>query len=272
MQPPKPNDASSTPHSPDNAPAGSKESGSKESGVGGSRHGQAVTGAFDATTLEVMPSEEVTALHLLRHGEVESLLERAVRGQSDVKLSPDGEHQTRRLVEFMGEHESEPDRIYTSDLQRCRILGEALAERFDLELHTTPRLREQSMGTWEGLPWSRISAEHGKLINDYWDDYANVAPPGGESMRDMQTRVVAFWNEVRTEHTGRRIHFVTHIGVIRALLCELLHHPLEEALRFAPAVASHTSILQSDTGSVLNTLGERPWLYASPGHRAPEPR
>jgi len=45
--------------------------------------GQAAGRAFDPTTTAMMPSEVVTRLVLLRHGEVESFGERVVRGQLD---------------------------------------------------------------------------------------------------------------------------------------------------------------------------------------------
>ena len=47
--------------------------------------------------------------------------------------------------------------------------------------------------------------------------------------------------------------------MIRALLCHWLGLPPGEALRFSPAVASHTEVVVADAGVVVEALGER-WV------------
>ena len=68
---------------------------------------------------------------------------------------------------------------------------------------------------------------------------------------------------VVAERAGQRLWVVTHVGVVRTLLCHLLGVPVSDALRFAPAVASHTGVLHSEAGAVLTSFGERPWLGAT---------
>ena len=77
----------------------------------------------------------------------------------------------------------------TSDLSRCRDLADALSHRLGLQLEAVPALREQHMGTWQGQTWEAITAREGRGVNDYWDDYWNAAPPGGESMAAMAARL-----------------------------------------------------------------------------------
>lgn len=224
--------------------------------------GQAAGRGFDPTTTAMMPSEVVTRFVLLRHGEVESFGERVVRGQLDAALSDEGVSQHARLVAWLREHEAAPDVLLSSDLSRCAQLAALLGEAFGVEPATTERLREQSMGRWQGRTWSDISAEDGPLVTAYWDDYANIAPPGGESLLDLSLRINAWYEEVLVAHAGRTIFVSTHIGVIRTLLCRLLGVAPTDALRFAPAVASSTEVLVSEAGAVLTRLGERPWTWS----------
>lgn len=223
-------------------------------------HGQAAGERFDPTTQEELPSTAVTRLHLLRHGEVESFGERVVRGQLDAPLTERGRGQHRVLAEWLVDCEAAPQRIYTSDLSRCEHLARELETRTGLTAERDPRLREQSMGAWQGRTWGAITREDAARIHAYWNDYVNVRPPGGESLRELSGRVADWWEALRPELEDRRVAVVTHVGVIRALLCHLLDVPAEHALRFAPAVASHTAVLVSDAGAVLAALGERPWL------------
>ncbi len=46
-----------------------------------------------------------------------------------------------------------------------------------------------AFGVWEGKPWSRISKED---IDNWCDNFADFAPTGGESLRQLFQRVVAW--------------------------------------------------------------------------------
>lgn len=225
--------------------------------------GQAAGRAFDPTTTSIMPSEVVSRVLLLRHGEVEDFGKRVVRGQLDADLSGVGVEQHRRLVEWLERHEPKADHLYTSDLKRCSELAARIETIWDVQATVTKLLREQSLGLWQGRTWDDISTEDGPLVTAYWDDYANTAPPEGESMVQMGQRVVAWLNSTLQKHPGDTIAVSTHIGVIRTLLCHLLGVSPSDALRFSPAVASTTEVLISDAGAVVTRLGERPWMWSS---------
>jgi len=222
--------------------------------------GQAAGIEFDSATKGIMPDEEVTRVHLLRHGDVEALEERAVRGQLDLPLSDTGKAQSKQLVDWFVRQGTAPDRIISSDLNRCRDLGKALSTHLGTPLELNPDLREQHMGRWQGQTWEEITKWDAPRVTAYWDDYVKTSPPDGESLQDLTVRVVRWWDEVQSDSRGKTVLVVTHVGVIRTLLCQLMSIPTSNALRFAPATASHTSILSSAAGSVLNSFGERPWL------------
>ena len=224
--------------------------------------GQAFTGVFDAATQRILPADWATHVHLVRHGEVAELTERVVRGQLDAPLSARGVEQGEALARFLARHEPRPDAVWSSDLLRCRALAERVAASSRAPLSIDPRLREQSMGAWEGRTWAAITAAEPAAVTAYWDDYHRARPTNGESFADLEQRVGAWWDEATRAHRGGRIVVVTHVGVIRALLCRALGIAGREALRFAPATASHTKIALSEAGAVVSTIGERPWLAA----------
>ena len=231
---------------------------------GPSTRGQAVTGEFDQHTSNIMPDADVTHVHLLRHGEVELLTERVVRGQLDVELSAEGRRQSSLLASWFARTETKPDAIWSSDLVRCTELGEELSRLTGVALQRSSNLREQDMGAWQGRTWKEITVEDGARVTAYWDDYVNARPRDGESFGDLCKRVYDWWDEEWPELTGRRIVLVTHIGVIRALQCRFLGVELGEALRFAPSVASHSALLLSAAGAVTTSFGERPWTFGAP--------
>lgn len=223
--------------------------------------GQAFTGRFDDATTKILPSSLVTHVHLLRHGEVAEFTKRIVRGQMDVALSPRGVAESSALARWLAAHEPRPDVVFTSDLVRCTELATDVARHSGRTPVVDARLREQSMGAWEGKTWAEITAAEPRAVTAYWDDYYEARPTRGESFADLEQRVLAWWSEMLLNHAGKRICVATHIGVIRAIVCHALGSPPNQALRFAPATASHTSISVSEAGAVVAQAGERPWMF-----------
>ena len=212
---------------------------------------------FDRITRLALPQDQVTHLHLLRHGVVDTGGRRRAYGHTDAPLSEEGHRQAAALVDFACRALPRPAGIISSDLSRCRAIAAPLAERLDVPALYLPALREQHMGDWEWQTWEELTARHEQAVRDYWESYRHAAPPGGESYQGLADRVAGWWRAALPELWGKRWLVVGHIGVIRALLCQLLDHPLDQALRFAPMPGTHTHLLIAATGAVVQVLGER---------------
>jgi broad specificity phosphatase PhoE/nicotinamide riboside kinase len=218
-----------------------------------------------------MVSPVVTHLHLLRHGRVDAGPRRRAYGWTDLPLSVQGQAESALLERFVRTSLPRPSGIISSDLLRCRALAEPLAEALGVPLIVSDQLREQSMGEWEGVAWDDLQAQHDVAVNDYWDDYLNARPPGGESYAELAGRIERWWDTQWDRLEGGRWVMACHIGVIRAIACRLLGLPYSDALRFAPAHASHTHFSVAESGAVLQVLGQTPSLtreqaeqYAAP--------
>lgn len=137
---------------------------------------------------------------LVRHGE--SLLgsQKRFAGHSDTPLTARGRRQLAKLKlpKF--------DRVYSSDLLRCRQTAAAL------HLHAcfTPLLRELDFGAWEGRTHDELlpSARYRKWLRDP----GSTKPPQGESIADMTRRVRRLVARLR----GRSL-LITHAGPIWAV-------------------------------------------------------
>jgi 2,3-bisphosphoglycerate-dependent phosphoglycerate mutase len=141
---------------------------------------------------------------LVRHGE--SLWNAAglLQGRTHaVGLTERGRAQAR-AVEVHG------DRILTSPQRRALETAEILAERCGLPVEQCPELREQSHGVWEG----RSAAVYAPLLAAAGPDWA---PPGGETFRELWTRVRGL------DLTGAVV--VTHGETIRAILTPSADEP-----------------------------------------------
>ena len=105
-------------------------------------------------------------------------------------------------------------RIVSSPADRCRQIAVSLAARLGLELHEDQRIAELSMGDWEGKAWNWIEEHDGERLRLWMEQWQTAAPPGGESLADLEARVRAAGDA--TAGPGRTM-WVTHAGVIRTL-------------------------------------------------------
>ncbi|MEY3883628.1 MAG: hypothetical protein RLZZ379_906 [Pseudomonadota bacterium] len=77
---------------------------------------------------------------------------------------------------------------------------------------------------------------------DVWaDDYANLAPPNGETFSQLHARSKSFVEEMVSHSHGKNILVVTHGGFIRALIAEVLQMPLKRLFRIT---IDHASVTQ----------------------------
>lgn len=180
-------------------------------------------------------------LTLVRHTSLD-IASNICYGQSDVDVSAQFDAERQMLQTKLSKFEF--DAIYASPLQRCHKLAHALCADASLGFSATdikidPRLKELHFGDWEMNTWDEIPRE----IFDVWaNDYANLAPPNGETFTQLQVRAKAFIEDVSSHSHGKNILVVTHGGLIRALIAEVLQMPLKGLFRITIDYASVTQL------------------------------
>jgi alpha-ribazole phosphatase/probable phosphoglycerate mutase len=182
-----------------------------------------------------------TTIDLLRHGDVESGTR--LLGQSDLPLSELGWTQLRAVVDGT----TPPwEHIISSPLQRCANFAVELADRHGLPLVYEKRLMEINFGTWNGRLFSDLYAQEGVAMRRFWDNPAALAVPGGESYPAFETRVATAWNEILETYRGRHCLMLTHGGVIRAILRQVLKFPVERMFQIEVPYACLTRLQQHE--------------------------
>lgn len=152
---------------------------------------------------------------LVRHPETVANVEGRMVGRGDTPLTERGRRQAGLLVAEIVAFE--PEVVWTSPLERARIVAEAAAAASQVPLEVDARLRELDFGQAEGLTWTEIEASG--VPFDYRSSDRPVAP-GGESRSDIERRSAAFADEL-VARGGRHV-VCTHGGVFRAMLVYLL--------------------------------------------------
>ncbi len=161
-------------------------------------------------------------LILLRHGETDWNAEARMQGHRDVPLNDVGRRQAGAAapsVAALG-----PEVIISSDLVRARETAESVAQLTRLEVSTDARLRETSLGLWEGLTRDEVVARWPGGWERWRTASAHSAPPLGESRWQVATRASAVVGELDAGDVERAL-LVAHGGLIVGLTGMLLNLP-----------------------------------------------
>jgi len=173
------------------------------------------------------PSRGGGVLVLVRHGETVGNSSIRLYGATDIDLSPLGEAQLSRAGEALADERF--DRFITSPMLRARRSASIVAEALRAPapaLRVVEALRERNFGDWEGWTIDEV-AERDPAGYERWQTQGlDFSFPGGDSRRDLSSRVVA---ALREDVDGgplfppsERTLAVLHKGIIKVILGELL--------------------------------------------------
>jgi len=157
----------------------------------------------------------------IRHTHVD-IPEMTVYGQTDVPVASTFEEEAAATLANLKALGHKFDKAYTSPLQRAMKLadycGYGDAERDD-------RLKEIFLGDWEMARLDKVGPENMKT---WKENFALIAPPGGEKATDMAKRVVGFLEELKTKPYSN-VAIFCHGGVIMVAGAWAGLYPLEKA-------------------------------------------
>jgi broad specificity phosphatase PhoE len=138
---------------------------------------------------------------------------------------------------------------HCSDLSRAVKSAELIAEPHGLKPVIIPELRERNFGIWEGMSFDEIKEKYPEEFNSWVDNPLKFRPMEGESTIEVRDRAVGALEKILNRNTdnppippldkggqggvtsSESITIVSHGGINRILLCELLGIPLENIFR-----------------------------------------
>lgn len=162
-------------------------------------------------------------IFLLRHGESRSNKERTFGGWSDNPLTELGILQAQSLKKRLGREKIEI--AYCSDLVRTKQTIEQA--NLGCKVVFSKALRERSYGELEGTRWSLLKDPEKYHTDPY------LRPPGGETPKEVQDRVVKYFNRMIAKDRHEKVLVVGHHGSLILLTMHLLGMPLKNWRRLA---------------------------------------
>ncbi|ELR20171.1 phosphoglycerate mutase family domain containing protein [Acanthamoeba castellanii str. Neff] len=169
-------------------------------------------------------------LVLVRHGQAETNLTHAVGRNNHVQLTDMGKEQARKLGQYWREHDVEFDHVFASEAVRATDTAKIFR------------------GEWEGQ-----SANHlfvGETLATYLADPHNFRAPGGESEKEVEERMHAFFDATVLPLYQR---FVQEEEERRAKEGEIGHAEAHKPRELKVAIISHGCGLRCFLRRVLGT-------------------
>jgi len=168
-------------------------------------------------------------LILLRHGQSQWNLENRFTGLTDVPLTISGEKEAKEAGNLINKLSIPIDIIYSSALKRANDTAiiaikqtnqDHLYKNGKLSFIKDPALNERDYGNLVGLNKLETAKKYGDQQVHIWRRSYDIAPPGGESLKNVVERVEPFYKENIKENIkeNKNILIVAHGNSLRALL------------------------------------------------------
>ena len=169
----------------------------------------------------------MTKFILVRHGQSKANEGGYLVGNMEAPLSSLGEKQAKAVSEYILKTYT-VDVVYSSPLSRACDTVKGVADALDLPIITENELREFNFGKWEGLTLEEIKNNFDNGYGKWAKDPGTVVPPDGESMAELQTRVVNKLKEIGKKEDGKTVLIGSHSSVIRAFQCYIQGLPISK--------------------------------------------
>lgn len=200
----------------------------------------------------------MTVLILIRHATNDFVRDGRLAGWTPgVHLNAEGQREADSLAKRLVHLPIEA--IYASPLERAMDTADAIAACHHLPVEVREGLGEGRIGEWTGKSIKEL--QDTEVWKAMQKSPVGVKPPGGESIDEVQARMVAAIDDIRRQHKEGIVAVVSHADPLKAAISHYMGWDLNDFQRIAISPASASVLLVDDETSVLlllNHAGEIP--------------
>lgn len=196
----------------------------------------------------------MTTFFLVRHAVTEHTGKRLSGWMEGISLTDEGRKQAVQVAEGLAG--ASLDAVYSSPIARTLETANVIAERHDLSVQTRRDLGEVEYGGWTNRPLRSLMRTKLWSTVQRWPSAARF--PEGESLREVQVRVLAEIEKIYEKHPKGKVCCVSHGDVIKLILAHYMgvHIDLFQRLVVAPASVSVLSL--SERGPMILSVNAMP--------------
>jgi alpha-ribazole phosphatase len=179
-------------------------------------------------------------IYFIRHTSV-GVSKAVCYGSSDVALSENFVYEKQEVWQkFQKSAANMPSQtvhIYSSPLQRCKLLAEFLAYQISTAspVQLDSRVQEMHFGDWEMKKWDELPIDS---FQAWMTAFTDTKVPNGENLRLLHERTTNFLDFIVQKHekndslSPETVLVFAHAGSIRTMLTQCLGMPVENTFRF----------------------------------------
>ncbi len=196
-------------------------------------------------------------LLLIRHALNDWVGDRLAGWTPGVHLNEEGQAQAAALAQWLAEVPLVA--IYSSPLERAMETAQHLAEARGLVVQVREGLGETRFGDWTGRAIKELQKEELWPVVQVYPGGARF--PDGESLREVQARMVAELDAIRDTHSGQTVAVFSHSDPIKMAVAHYAGLPLDLFQRLTINPASVTALTFTRFGPrlvCLNHTGSLP--------------
>lgn len=202
----------------------------------------------------------MTTFYLIRHGSNDSLPDTLAGRAPGLHLNARGRHQAELIAKSLTG--SGIQNVFSSPMERCRETAMPLCETTGIEPRIATELLEVDFGEWTGRRFAEL-----ETLPEWrqWNTFrSGNRVPGGESMVEVQSRVVSFALKLHGELPDARIALVSHGDPLRSLLLHFLGMPLDfiRRIELCPGSISILSVNNWEPKVELINVGPHPTIHS----------
>ena len=192
-----------------------------------------------------------TLVLLVRHGQTPTTGKHLPGRAAGLHLSEEGQRQADLAAKRIAEL-SHVDAVYSSPLDRARETAAPIATARGLKVQIDKGLLECDFGQWTGGELKELMKKpEWSTVQRYPSGFRF---PDGESFGEMQARMGACLERLRSRHPGGVLVAVSHADTIKAAVTQAMGAHLDLFQRTAISTCSITAIAYGTNGPMVLTV------------------
>jgi len=169
-------------------------------------------------------------IYVTRHGETDYNVQKRYSGNIDVPLNANGLYQAKELTHKLASIEF--DVIISSPLLRAKQTAEVIHKSFGVPMICMDDFKEINVGVYEGLTREEAQVQYPDLWARLGSRPPDDAPTGGETHRQVDTRIAVGIANLKAEYNKNKVLLVCHAFVARIINRQLMGLSFEDMHTF----------------------------------------
>ncbi|HEM62258.1 MAG TPA: histidine phosphatase family protein [Chloroflexi bacterium] len=204
-----------------------------------------------------------TRLYLVVCAQTEADQEDVFQGPEHHRLSSEGMRQARLLSRRLSGQRIEA--FYSSPYEGAMATASALAAGHRRGVLSIPELRDMDYGDWTGKSVTDLREVDPEEFTTWRFTPHRHRMPGGETLKEVQSRVVSALEQILSAEQDQGVCAVTHTIPVKTALCHFLNQDLSIIWHTEPQESTALNILEWEGDQpTVALLGSREHLEAEP--------